>query len=126
MTSPKELEIEKRLSTPVSLKFQQRPLSEVVNYLGKIAQVPVYLDPEGLRAEGVASDTPVTIDLSQDISLKSALKLILEPLRLAYRDVIKETVREVVMQIDADPLDVIRQRRQRRCRKQILQRDLEM
>ncbi len=91
--SPKELEIEKRLSTPVALKFQQRPLSEVITYLGKVAEVPVYLDPEGLRAEGVSSDTPVTIDLSQDISLKSALKLILEPLRLAY--IIKDEVLKI-------------------------------
>ncbi len=68
----------------MSLKFQQRPLAEVINYLAKIAQVPVFLDPKGMAAEGVGSDTPVTIDLSQDISLKSALKLILEPLRLTY------------------------------------------
>ena len=68
----------------MSLKFQQRPLAEVIKYLGKIAQVPMYLDPKGMAAEGVSSDTPVTIDLSQDISLKSALKLILEPLRLTY------------------------------------------
>ncbi|MCC7085345.1 MAG: general secretion pathway protein GspD [Pirellulales bacterium] len=81
----KDIEIEQRLSTPVSLKFQERPLSEVVAYLGKIAQVPVYLDPEGLKAEGVdASTTMVNIDLTQDISLKSALKLILEPLHLTY------------------------------------------
>src|SRR5262249_29195972 len=61
--------------------------------LGKIAQVPTYLDPQGLQAEGVGTDTPISIDLSQDISLKSALKLILEPLRLTY--VIKDEVLKV-------------------------------
>ncbi len=88
--SPQEQEIERRLTTPVPLKFQQRPLSEVIDYLGKIANVPTHLDPLGLQAEGVGTDTPVTIDLRQDISLKSALKLILEPLRLTY--VIKDEV----------------------------------
>ena len=46
-----------------------------------------------MQAEGVGSDTPISIDLSQDISLKSALKLILEPLRLTY--VIKDEVLKV-------------------------------
>ena len=91
--SPKEQEIEQRLTTPVALKFEKRPLSEVIEYLGKIAQVPTYLDPQGMQAEGVGSDTPISIDLSQDISLKSALKLILEPLRLTY--VIKDEVLKV-------------------------------
>jgi general secretion pathway protein D len=91
--SAKEQEIEQRLSTPVALKFEKRPLAEVIEYLGKIAQVPTYLDPQGLQAEGVGSDTPISIDLSQDISLKSALKLILEPLRLTF--VIKDEVLKV-------------------------------
>ena len=40
-----------------------------------------------------SSDTPVTIDLSQEISLKSALSLILEPLHLGY--VIKDEVLKI-------------------------------
>jgi general secretion pathway protein D len=82
--SERELEIEQKLRTPVSLKFRDRPLSEVLNHLATLAAVNLHLDPKGLEEEGVASDTPVTIDLSQDISLKSALNLILEPLRLSY------------------------------------------
>ncbi len=80
----RELEIERQLQTPVSLKFRERPLSEVLEYLATLAAVNLHLDPKGLEEEGVSSDTPVTIDLSQDISLKSALNLILEPLRLSY------------------------------------------
>src|SRR5690606_15155337 len=82
--SEREIEIERQLKTPVSLKFRDRPLSEVLNHLATIAAVNLHLDPKGLEEEGVSSDTPVTIDLSQDISLKSALNLILEPLRLSY------------------------------------------
>ncbi len=82
--SERELEIEQKLKTPVSLKFRDRPLSEVLDHLAKLAAVNLHLDPKGLEEEGVSSETPVTIDLSQDISLKSALNLILEPLRLSY------------------------------------------
>jgi general secretion pathway protein D len=82
--SERELEIEQKLKTPVSLKFRDRPLSEVLDHLAKLSAVNLHLDPKGLEEEGVSSDTPVTIDLSQDISLKSALNLILEPLRLSY------------------------------------------
>ncbi|MBI3837715.1 MAG: general secretion pathway protein GspD [Planctomycetia bacterium] len=80
----RELEIERKLKTPVSLKFRNRPLSEVIEQLSKLAAVNIYLDPKGLDEEGISSDTPVTIDLTSDISLKSALNLILEPYHLSY------------------------------------------
>jgi type II secretory pathway component GspD/PulD (secretin) len=88
--TPTEMEIERRLSTPVPVKFQNQPLAQVIDYLGKIANIPTHLDPLGLQAEGVNSDATVTIDLRQDITLKSALNLILSPLRLTY--VIKNEV----------------------------------
>src|SRR5262249_47145428 len=74
----------------VPVKFQNQPLAQVIDYLGKIANIPTHLDPLGLQAEGVNSDATVTIDLRQDITLKSALNLILSPLRLTY--VIKNEV----------------------------------
>ena len=92
--SPREMEIERQLTTPVSLKFNQRPLGEVLNYLAKMTSINLFIDPQGLAEEGVTSDTPVSIDLSQDISMKSALSLILGPLRLSYiveNDVLKIT-----------------------------------
>ena len=88
--SEKELEIEQKLKTPISLRFQEMPLSQVIEELGKLAQVNMYLDARGLAEEAVNTDTPVTIELSQEISLKSALHLILEPLHLSY--VIKDEV----------------------------------
>jgi general secretion pathway protein D len=91
--SEKEIEIEQRLKTPVSLKFREAPLSQVMDYLAKLAQVNLHLDPRGLAEEGVTSETPITIDLSQDISLKSALNLILQPLHLSF--VIKDEVLKV-------------------------------
>ncbi|NLF09252.1 MAG: hypothetical protein GX594_14935 [Pirellulaceae bacterium] len=89
----REIEIEKKLRTPVSLQFANAPLSKVLDYLGKMADVNVHLDPQGLAEEGVTTDTPVTIELRNDIMLKSALNLILRPLHLSY--VIKDEVLKV-------------------------------
>jgi general secretion pathway protein D len=80
----REVEIEKRLRTPVWLHYKEAPLSQVIEDLGKLAQIPTYLDPRGLTEEGVDSSTPVTINLSSEISLKSALDLILKPVHLSY------------------------------------------
>jgi len=88
-----DIQIEQRLRTPVSLDFQNEPLSSVLGYLAQLADVNLYLDPQGLAQEGITSDTPVTIQLRQEIMLKSALNLILEPLRLSY--VIKDEVLKI-------------------------------
>ncbi len=88
-----EIEIEKKLRTPVSLQFTAAPLGQVMDYLAKLAEVNLYLDPTGLTEEGVTRDTPVTINLPSEIMLKSALHLILEPLHLSY--VIKDQVLKV-------------------------------
>lgn len=82
--SEAEMEIERRLETPVLLEFNGEPLASVVDYLSKLAEVNVYLDPQGLQQEAVTTDMPVSITLSREVTLKSALKLILEPLHLSY------------------------------------------
>ena len=72
--SEREIEIEKKLRTPVSLQFTNAPLSKVLENLAKLAEVNLHLDPQGLAEEGVTSDTPVTIELRNEIMLKSALE----------------------------------------------------
>jgi len=89
----RELEIEQRLRTPVTLDFTNAPLSEVLDYLARLADVNVHIDPQGLAEEGISSDTPVSIQIQHDIMLKSALNLILEPLHLSY--VIKDEVLKI-------------------------------
>ncbi len=79
-----ELEIQRSLTKPVEVHYSNMPLSSVVDQLGKMAGINVYLDPEGLAAEGVTSDTLVSINLRKSVSLKSALNLILAPLHLSY------------------------------------------
>ena len=82
--TPAEQAIQEALKTKVDVKFQNQPLSEVVETLGRMAGVNVYLDPNGLHAEGVTTDEPISISLTEPISLRSAFNLILEPLHLSY------------------------------------------
>jgi general secretion pathway protein D len=91
--SPAELQIQKRMSVKVKASHRDQPLSAVLDALAKQADVPIHLDMVGLEQEAVRSDTPVTISLDQPISLKSALKLLLQPLHLDY--VIKDEVLKV-------------------------------
>jgi general secretion pathway protein D len=83
--TPAELAIHRKLDTRVKTAFRNQPLAVVLDALAKQADVPIHLDMVGLEQEAVTSDTPVTLSLdSQQISLKSALKLLLEPLHLRY------------------------------------------
>ncbi|NDC62783.1 MAG: hypothetical protein EBZ59_02050, partial [Planctomycetia bacterium] len=91
--TPAELAIQKKLGIPVKASHRNQPLSAVLDALAKQAGVPIHLDLVGLESESVRSDTPVTISLDQPISLKSALKLLLEPLHLDY--VVKDEVLKV-------------------------------
>ncbi len=91
--SPRELQIEQKLKTPVSLQFTDAALSQVLDHLADLSDINIHVDSQGLAAEGVSTDTPVTVNLKQDISLKSALNLILEPLHLGY--VIKDEVLKI-------------------------------
>ena len=82
--SPAEATIHKKLSAQVVAVHRGEALAAVLDSLAKQAEVPIHLDMVGLESEGVRSDTPVTISLDQKITLKSALKLLLEPLHLDY------------------------------------------
>jgi len=96
--SPKEREIEQRLSTPVLMKFENQPLRTVIEYLEKTANINIHLDPQGMQAEGITSDSPVSLKVSSEIRLKSALDLILAPMSLGYvikNDVLLITSREL-------------------------------
>ncbi len=82
--SEKELEIQRKLDQPVRLDYKQTPISTVLDDLANLTGVNIYKDPSGFAAAGVSSDTPITITLTDDIKLKNALKLILNPNDLTY------------------------------------------
>jgi general secretion pathway protein D len=95
---PAEKLIREKLNEQVTVAFDGRPLTQAMQTLSQMTGIPIYVDPLGLSAEGIASDQRVSLDLNgQSISLKSALNLILEPLNLAYvvgDEVLKITSRE--------------------------------
>jgi general secretion pathway protein D len=93
-----ELAIQKRLDAKVKPDFRDQPLAAALDALGKQAGVAIHLDMVGLEQEAVRSDTPVTLALDQPISLKSALKLLLEPLHLSY------VVRDEVLKVTSPQL----------------------
>ncbi len=93
-----EVAIQKRLEARVKPGFRDQPLAAVLDSLAKEAGVAIHLDMVGLDQEAVRSDTPVTLSLDQPISLKSALKLLLEPLHLSY------VVRDEVLKITSPQL----------------------
>ncbi len=82
--SPAGMKIQQALLEPVDVNFDNQPLSVVLDTLARMTGVNVHIDRAGLNAEGVTSETPVSIILSQPVSLRSALNLILEELRLSY------------------------------------------
>ena len=82
--SPAGMKIQQALLEPVDVNFNNQPLGVVLETLARMTGVNVHIDRAGLSAEGVSSETPVSIELSQPVSLRSALNLILEELRLSY------------------------------------------
>jgi general secretion pathway protein D len=97
--SPAEQAIHRKLDTRVSTDYRNQPLSAVLKSLQDQAGVNIHLDMVGLDMEKVGSDTPVTLALDQQITLRSVLKLLLEPLHLRYvvqDEVLKVTSPELV------------------------------
>lgn len=89
----RELQIQRKLEQPVRLDYKQTPIDTVLNDLAALTGVNIYKDPSGFAAAGVSSDTPVTITLTDEIQLRNALNLILEPFDLTY--VIKDEVLKI-------------------------------
>jgi uncharacterized membrane protein YgcG len=81
--SPKEQEIEDKMDDPVSLEFRDTALQEVIEFLQNYTNVNIVLDRPALEEEGITTETPVTIHV-EGIKLRSALKLLLDQLNLAY------------------------------------------
>ena len=78
----KEIAIERALGTMIEVDLSDVPLEAAMKSLGEKVNIDIVLDNEGLTAEGVTRDVPVTLQLRQKISLRNALRLILEQHRL--------------------------------------------
>jgi type II secretory pathway component GspD/PulD (secretin) len=96
--SDMEKEIERRLSSPVSLNFHEAPLSQVLNDLRDFNAINIVVDQPALQEEGVSLETPISMKLDR-VSLKSALNLLLHQVHLTY--VIKDDVLQITSESQA-------------------------
>jgi type II secretory pathway component GspD/PulD (secretin) len=78
-----ERNIERRLLAPISLNFKDTRLDDAIATLHDISGVNVVADKAALEDASVALDKQLTLQV-ENISLKSALNLLLEQLHLTY------------------------------------------
>lgn len=78
-----EEKVEAALEKPMEIEFLELPLEDCLTYFQETADIPMWLDKQTLRDEGVALDQPITLKL-RAARLESLLNLILKPMQLAY------------------------------------------
>jgi type II secretory pathway component GspD/PulD (secretin) len=82
--SEKEKEIERRLSTPVNIDFRGATLQQVINDLHVMTKLNIVPALEAIRDENPrALEQPIQLKLD-DVSLKSALNILLRQAHLTY------------------------------------------
>ncbi len=88
--NPKNQALLKELDEPWEMSFSQpTPLDEVLKYIKTTLKksgrppLPIYVDPRALADEGLTKASPVVMDL-EGVPLKTALRLMLKQLGLAY------------------------------------------
>src|SRR5262249_14765133 len=67
-----------------SINVDKQPLSEAIKFLQDYTGLNMVLDPKGLSDEGITFAAPVTLSVN-NVSIKTALKLMLRPLGLTYK-----------------------------------------
>lgn len=81
--SETELETERSLLKKISLHEDNTPLTALIAKIKSVADINIVIDDVGLEEVGVSSNTSVTIDV-ENITVKSALNLILQRFELGY------------------------------------------
>lgn len=71
------------LDQPTEFDFRERSLSDVMNYFQQKHEIAIVLDSKALGRAAIGTDAPVTQTLN-NISLRSALRLLLRQLDLTY------------------------------------------
>lgn len=73
--------IRRKLDEPTSIDVIELEFGQLFRDIGKRHDLPIVLDPQGLEVAGVTVDQLVTVKLD-NLTLRSALRIILRPLRL--------------------------------------------
>ncbi|WP_417851027.1 vWA domain-containing protein [Thalassoglobus sp.] len=90
--SPNEQKIYDALDDITNIEFPGNPLSDVVQFLSSQHGIPIIIDEAELSNEGLSPDDEVSLVLS-GVTLKAALKLLLEQHALTY--VIEDEVMKI-------------------------------
>ena len=83
--------IERVLDRRITFDYAEAPLSKVVDDLAKVTGIDIHVAKADLEAEGVETDTPITIRLPA-VTVRSGLKLMLESHGLPVKYVIERGV----------------------------------
>lgn len=93
-----EERIRKSLDAPTEVQFIETPLKDALLFIKEQHGINLWLNEAKISDEGVATDTPITLQLS-GVTLRSVLKLMLEPLQLTY--LIDDEVMKITTVVDA-------------------------
>lgn len=97
--NPREQHLQETLNNNTTAHFHNVPLMEALQEIQKRHGINVFVSGSALKELGITADEPVKSISVSRIPLKSALKMILEPLGMAYeidRDVLKITTQAEV------------------------------
>ncbi len=81
--NPAEEKIRRAYDRPTNVEWQELALEDCITFLAEFHGINIILDKTKLTEEGVALDQPITLKL-QGVTLRSVLKLLLEPVQLTY------------------------------------------
>lgn len=100
--SPAEERIIAALGEETEIEFTDTPLVDAMEFLSELHNITIILDEEALREEGISPDEPLNRVLS-GITLRSALKILLEEYGLTY--MIQDEVMKITTIIVAEDPD---------------------
>jgi len=97
--TPNEQKIQAALKSPTTVEFPGVPLKQVIDEFQNQHHINFYISALPLKEDGISIEEPVNVSLS-GVPLKSALKIILKPLGLAYE--IDQEVIKITTQAEVD------------------------
>jgi len=100
-----EQKIEQALLKPTEVDFVDMPLKEALDFLKHHHGIQIWIDEVKLMEAGIGVDTTVTLQAA-GVSLRSVLKLLLEPLKLDY--IVEDEVMKITSKAYAEERIVTR------------------
>ncbi len=92
--TPSEYDIEQKLSRPMSVEFNQTPLSEAIKHFQVETGLPIVIDYAKLDLEGLSAAKPITVAPGKPVSTRNLLSFAVEQAGMAFvveNDLVKVT-----------------------------------